>query len=183
LGLKLRLHNGLGDPIRDRRNPQSSFPSTGFRYLHRTNRRRKVTARRHPIPKFVEIVFQISLKLRNRLFVDSCCSFIRLDPLICFPNFTLRNLEWFCLVHRLLPFRVDRRIWLDCTAPSLHPFIQDFIATTSCSAPEIPHPYSRPRGSSTCGFSVSIGISGSHVPFNRLMASSGHLSCRMPLRP
>src|SRR5262249_12804371 len=35
----------------------------------------------------------------------------------------------------------------------------------------------------TCGFSVCIGVSGSHVPFNCLMASSGHLSCRMPLRP
>jgi hypothetical protein len=45
------------------------------------------------------------------------------------------------------------------------------------------HPYSRPRGIPTCGFSVSIAIAGSHVPPNRLMASSGHLSCRMPLRP
>src|SRR5215470_3831972 len=58
-----------------------------------------------------------------------------------------------------------------------------FITTTRQSAPETPHPYSRPRGSSTCSFSVNIEISGSHVPFNRLMASSGHLSCRTPLRP
>src|SRR5262249_10994812 len=116
-------------------------------------------------------------------FIDSCCSFIRFDPLIRVPNFTLRNQEGFCLVHQFLPFRVDRRIWLHCTAPWLRPFMEDFIATAGCSAPEAPHSYARPRGSSTCGFSVNIGISGSHVPFNRLMASSGHLSCRMPLRP
>src|SRR5262249_11811796 len=136
------------------------FPSAGLRYLYRPNRRRKITARRHPIPKLVKIVFQLFLKLRNRLFVDSCCSFIRFDPLIRLPNFTLRNQKGFCLVHRLLPFRVDPRIWLCCTAPWLHPFIEDFVATTGCSVPETPHPYSRPRGSSTCDFFVNIGISG-----------------------
>src|SRR5262245_53804437 len=88
------------------------------------------------------------------------CSFICLDPLIRLPNFMLRNQEGFCLVHQLLPYRVDRRIWLCCTAPWLHPFIEDFIATTGCSVPETPHPYSRPRGSSTCDFFVNIGISG-----------------------
>src|SRR5215467_14739974 len=40
--------------------------------------------------------------------------------------------------------------------------------TTRCSAPESPHPYSHPRVSCTCGFSVGIEVSGSHVPFNRL---------------
>jgi hypothetical protein len=59
----------------------------------------------------------------------------------------------------------------------------DFIADTRCPVPAITHPYSRPRGVSTCDFSVSIVIAGSHVPLIRLMASSGHLSCRMPLRP
>jgi hypothetical protein len=59
----------------------------------------------------------------------------------------------------------------------------DFIATTRCPVPATTHPYSRPRGAPTCGFSVSIVIAGSHVPLIRLMASSGHLSCRMPLRP
>src|SRR5215471_1308254 len=34
--------------------------------------------------------------------------------------------------------------------------------------PWAPLPYSRPRGSSTCGFSVRIGVPGSHVPLHRL---------------
>ena len=38
------------------------------------------------------------------------------DPLIRLPDFTLRNQEGFYLVHRLLPFRVDRRIRPCCTA-------------------------------------------------------------------
>src|SRR6516162_7195862 len=64
------------------------------------------------------------------------------------------------------------------TAPLLHPFVGDFPARTRCSAPESPHPYSRPRVSCTCGFSVSIGVSGSHVPFNRLLGK-----LRPPLTP
>ena len=64
------------------------------------------------------------------------------------------------------------------TAPLLHPFIGDFIATTRCSDPESPHPYFRPRGISTCDFSVSIEDSGSHVPLNRLVGK-----LRPPLMP
>ncbi len=117
LWFKLCLYHRLGDPIRNRRNPQLSFPSTSLRYLHRADRRWKVTARRHPIPQLVEVVFQVLLKLRNRLFVDSCCSLIRFDPLIRVPDFLLGNRERFCLTHRLLPFRVDRFIRLHSTAP------------------------------------------------------------------
>src|SRR6516225_2983316 len=36
------------------------------------------------------------------------------------------------------------------------------------SRPWAPLPYSHPHGSSTCGFSVPIGVPGSHVPLNRL---------------
>src|SRR5438093_1576945 len=115
------------------------------------------------------------LKLRNRLLIDACCSLIGFDPLIRVPDFLLGNRERFCLTHRLLPFRVDRFIWLPSTAPSLHPFVQDFSATTGRSAPETSHPYSDPRGSSTCGVSVNIEVSGSHVPFHRLLVRSGHL--------
>src|SRR5438309_7867259 len=63
-------------------------------------------------------------------------------------------------------------------APSLHPFVGDFSATTRCSAPESPLPYSRPCGSATRGFSVRIGVSGSHVPLNRLFGK-----LRPPLMP
>src|SRR5262245_31188772 len=79
--------------------------------------------------------------------------------------------------------QLPTRSWLQCPVPFAPRALPRFITTTTQSAPETPHPYSRPRGSSTCSFSVNIGISGSHVPFNCLMASSGHLSCRTPLRP
>jgi hypothetical protein len=53
------------------------------------------------------------------------------------------------------------------TAPSLHSHYRSFITTTSSPAPEASHPYSRPRGVSTCGFSVNIKVSGSHsVPLH-----------------
>jgi hypothetical protein len=61
--------------------------------------------------------------------------------------------------------------------------VENFIATTRCPVPAITHPYSRPRGVAICGFSVNIVIADSHVPLIRLVANSGHLSCRMPLRP
>jgi hypothetical protein len=41
--------------------------------------------------------------------------------------------------------------------------------------PWAPLPYSRPRGSSTCGFSVPIGVPGSHVPLDRLWQAQATL--------
>ena len=55
---------------------------------------------------------------------------------------------------------------------------RDFPATTRCSAPESPQPSSRSCGSATRDFSVRIGISGSHVPLNRLIGK-----LRPPLMP
>src|SRR5215469_883520 len=74
-----------------------------------------------------------------------------------------------CLAHRIR--LLDR-------TPSLQPFVGDFLATTRCSAPESAPPYSRPRGSATCDFSVCIAVSGSHVPLNRLFGK-----LRPPLMP
>src|ERR1700682_2450021 len=98
-----------------------------------------------------------------------CCSLICFDPFVRFPNLLLRNTKRLSLTHRAPPIAG----WLiesgSLTQPlRSHPFVGDFIATTG-SAPESPLPYSRPRGSSTCGFSVSIEVSGSYVPLNRLI--------------
>ena len=48
--------------------------------------------------------------------------------------------------------------------------------------PWAPLPYSRPRGSSTCGFSVRIGVPGSHVPNTRLTrAQATYMPDTVPL--
>jgi hypothetical protein len=70
---------------------------------------------------------------------------------------------WADLPNQIIPFDVPREL------PLVDFRTEIVIAVTMGLRP-------------SSGFSVSIGISGSHVPFNRLMASSGHLSCRMPLR-
>jgi hypothetical protein len=59
--------------------------------------------------------------------------------------------------------------------PGLHRYYELF-------RPWAPLPYSHPRGSSTCGFSVRIGVPGSHVPLNRLLRKLRPPECRMPLR-
>jgi hypothetical protein len=169
------LRNAVGHS----RNAQLSLAPVFLWYLHRPNRWRKVAARRHPIPDLVKILLQPLFKIFDRLLIDPCCSFILVHPLVRFPNLLLRNTKRLCLIHRAPPIAgwlIEFRL-LD-TAPSLHPFIGDFPATTRCSAPESPLPYSRPRGSATCGFSVGIGVSGSHVPLNRLFGK-----LRPPLMP
>src|ERR1035437_7615663 len=178
--LQSRLHHLLCDPIRHGRYAQLPFPTVRFRYFHRAHRRWKVTARRHPIPDLVQVPFQVPFKIRNRLLVNPCRSMVRFYSFIRLPDFPLGNTERLCLTHRLLPLLVGSLNFGSITQP-----------LGSIPFPELPHyyglfrpwsplPYSRPRGSSTCGFSVPIGVPGSHVPLNRLSASSGHLNagCR-----
>src|SRR5262249_33094160 len=89
----------------------------------------------------------------------------------------------FATISRFLLLPVDQR---DRDANDLPPSLHGHYSASSLlqgSPPLNSASVFRPHGSSTCGFSVCIGVSGSHVPFNCLMASSGHLSCRMPLRP
>ena len=58
-------------------------------YFHHPDRLWKVTPRGHPIPKFVEVAFQISLKLLDRCPVDPRSSVVGLDPLVRFPDHIL----------------------------------------------------------------------------------------------
>ena len=51
--------------------PRTLVPSALLRYRYRLYRWRKVRSRRHPIPELVEIIFQILLKLLDRLLIDS----------------------------------------------------------------------------------------------------------------
>src|SRR5262249_48141301 len=83
------------------------FPSSVLVDLHRPYRWWKVAAGRQAIPDLVEVVFQLLLKILDRLFVDSCCSLIGFNLLVCFPYLPLGNTIWPCLTHRFLPLLVD----------------------------------------------------------------------------
>jgi hypothetical protein len=70
----------LRNPVGHRGLPESShaFPIP-FRYLNATHRRREIRPRGHPIPKLVEVPFQVLLELCDRLPVDTRSPTIGLD--------------------------------------------------------------------------------------------------------
>src|SRR5499433_4609981 len=76
----------LGDAISNRRDPQRAHPAIALRYVDPPHRWRKVAARRQTIPKFIEVVFKISLKIRNHLAVYASRPLVGSDPLIGFPH-------------------------------------------------------------------------------------------------
>src|SRR5664280_950206 len=165
--LQSRLHHHLCNPIRYSWNPQLPFPTVCFRYLHRPHRRWKVAARRHPIPDLVQVPFQVPFKVRNRLLIDPCRSLVRFYSFIRLPDLPLGNTERLCLTHRLLPFLVGSLNFGSITQPLRSIPFRELPRYYGLFRPWSPLPYSRPRGSSTCGFSVRIGVPGSHVPLNR----------------
>src|SRR5271165_2891385 len=118
LRFQSRLHHHLRDPIRYGWNPQLPLPAVCLRYLHRPHRRRKVAARRHPIPDLVQVPFQVPFEIRNRLLVDACRSLIGSYPFIRFLHLPLRNHKRLCLDHRLLPLLVGPLT----SAPQHNPF-------------------------------------------------------------
>src|SRR5215831_3072092 len=81
----------LGDAISNRRDPQRAHPAIALRYVDPPHRWRKVAARRQTIPKFIEVVFKISLKIRNHLAVYASRPLVGSDPLIGFPHLPFRN--------------------------------------------------------------------------------------------
>jgi hypothetical protein len=71
---------------------QLAFYQEAFlRYRHGFNRRRKIAARSHAIPKLVQIVANIPLELRNRLVVYTGASSIVFHSLEGFPDERLGN--------------------------------------------------------------------------------------------
>ena len=79
--------------------------------------------------------------------------------------------------------RPSNTTFLTSAAPWLHPFIEDLIVLRAV-------PFLKLRIRTLALVVLPLVTSSltsesqvSHVPFNRLMPSSGHLSCRMPLRP
>ena len=80
LQILLRPPSARSDPPPSE-SPAASSLHLACRISTRSHRRRKVAARRHPIPELVEVVLQILLELRNRLLVHAGRSLVRLDPL------------------------------------------------------------------------------------------------------
>ena len=84
--LQIRPHNCLGDSVGDSGHPERPHALALLRYLDRTNRRREVRPRGHPIPELVEVPFQVPLELLDRLAVDARRSLIGLDFLVGLPD-------------------------------------------------------------------------------------------------
>ena len=106
-----------------------------LRYLDESNGRRKVQARRHPIPDLVQIRFQVLLECCQRLPIHTRSTAVRFDPLVRSPNELLRNIVRLCLRHRLLPFRVDLWSSARLSDPFAPPALLGFIATASRPVP------------------------------------------------
>ena len=159
--------------------PSGRVPPSVLRYLDEPHGRRKVRARRHPIPDLVEVALQVLLECRQRLAIHARSTSVRLHPLVRFPDELLRNLIRLCLRHRLLPLLVDRSPRPESRAPSLRPHYQASsllrarpplrLASVLCS-------------SWVLHLEVSLGIE-AQVPTFRTRACAGLTpsSCRSPL--
>lgn len=93
----------LRNSIRNRWNAQRARSTVAFGNLDATYRRRKVAARRHPIPKLVEIRLEVLFKLGNRLTVDASGSPIGFDPFVRFPNITFGDRKRLCVLREVPP--------------------------------------------------------------------------------
>src|SRR5262249_41031834 len=160
------------------------FSATLFGDFFRSNWRRKVATRRHSIPKLVEVVFQVSLKVLDRFVVYPCCSLIRFYPFVRFPDFVLRNTERLCLTHRAPPITG----WLIESGPMTQRLRSIPLSGTSPLLRAVPPLSLRLRTLALVFLALAVSplASESQVPTfhsTASSASSGHLSCRMPPRP
>ena len=165
--LQDHLHHGLRHAIRHGRNAQRARAAVVLRDLDEPHGRRKVRARRHPIPDLVEIALQVLLERRQRLAIHARSSSVRLHPLIRFPHELLRNLH---------------KAWPQTSAPPLAgwpipsarmsgpfapPALPGFVATTSPSVPS-PRIGTLILVGPPLGFLPSHRGEGSHVPHTSL---------------
>src|SRR5206468_2057327 len=170
-GFQVPLDDFLGDSVRDRGNSQRP----GFRFavalwdVDPPNRWRQVAPRGHSIPELVEVVREISLKVRDRLSVYSSRPLVDLHFLEGLPDFPLRNVERLRLAHRTPPVTS----WLWVAAEQRSPFgpvpLQDLHPYCGPLRPCAPHWYSGPCGFGRLDFSLRIGTTGSHVPYKSLI--------------
>src|SRR5215469_7262696 len=153
----------LGDAVGDRGYPQRPGSPIVLRYVHPSHRRRKVAARCQPIPQLVEVVFEIRLKVRDRLSIHASRTLVGSHAFVGFPDFSFRNLKRLCSIHGV-PSPVDPGPELNNAAPSLQLHYRAFITITGCSAPVPRLATLSLMGAAHLDFSRRIGATGSHVP-------------------
>jgi len=172
--LQSHLDNRLRHAVSNSRNTERPRATPRLGNLYEPHRRWVIRARRHPVPDLVKVALQILLERRQRHAINSPRSAVRLHLSVGVPDQTLRNFEWLCLRHRLLPSLVGRRLRQESRVPSLHPHYRasSLVRTRPplCSASVL-------GSSRVCRLEVSLGIgaTGSHVPHKSLSLDSRRL--------
>ena len=134
-GLQVLFGDHLRDAVSDSRHAEYPCPAGLLRSAYRSDRRRKVTPRRHPVPDLRQVVFAVALKVCKRHGVHSRRPVVCFDSLISPPHRVLGNRKGLCFVHRLLPSLVDLFQKLGDPGPSLPRHSSGFLATTPWSVP------------------------------------------------
>ena len=150
--MEFRLHprfqvafdDHLRDAIGDRWDAQRPRFAIALWNIDPPYRRRKVAARRQPIPELVEIVRKISLEVRNRLAVDASRSLVGSNPLVSFPHFPLRDSIWLCSIHEGPPVAGCPRSRAEQRIPFAPAPLQSLQHYYGLLRPCAPHRYSRP---------------------------------------
>ena len=169
------LDHHLGDAIRDSRYPQRTDPSVRLGNLDPLDRRRHVTARRHPVPQLVEVGPQLLLELLQRLVVHACPALVGSHSFVGFPHLPFGDGEGLRLSHEsppvagcsLDPSRLRQPLRSrPVTGPSalLQAAPSLYAASVLCRSRDL-----RLR------VSLAIGVTGSHVPHkspDRVLAAS-----------
>ena len=170
--LQVPLDHHLGDAVGDRGNPQRPRLAIALRYVDPPHRRRKVAARRQPIPELVEVVRKISLEVRNRSVRRRQPPLGWLSPSCRLPTLPVSECQ------TALPYprgsshrRLTSRPELNNATPSLQPHYRAFIPTTGRSAPVPRIGTLTLMGAAHLDFSLRIGATGSHVPRKSLVQS------------
>src|SRR5215813_1820576 len=159
----------LGDAISNRRDPQRAHPAIALRYVDPPHRWRKVAARRQTIPKFIEVVFKISLKIRNHLAVYASRPLVGSDPLIGFPHLPFRNVIRLGSIHEGPPVAGCPLARAEQRNPFAPAPLQDLRHYYGLLRPCAPHRYSDPRGLSRLRSLPLHRRTGSHVPHKSLV--------------
>jgi len=116
------------------------------------HRWRKVAAGRQTIPKFIEVVFKISLKIRNHLAVYASRPLVGSDPLIGFPHLPFRNVIRLGSIHEGPPVASCPLARAEQRNPFAPAPLQDLHHYYGLLRPCAPHRYSHPYRVHLFGF-------------------------------
>src|SRR3984893_17576016 len=101
--VRLSYLSALRHPVRYRRHAQHPNASCFLRNRDGLDRRRKIAAGAHPVPKLVQVVTEAFLESFNRFLIDARGTAIGLHMLIRLPYETFGNVKWLGHHAKLLP--------------------------------------------------------------------------------